>query len=209
MNSSPRPLHAALERRTLVLTGGDAQRMTIPLDQGGRHRIIAPDAATVERVVAACEACPGVGVLPANGGLLGAITVAENFSLALRYGADPQDDAASEWQHALHLAFQLCGLPEERIQSIGRERPMSLERTERWLTGLVRNLLRPPELLLLDRVFGGLSRRQAQAVIALEAVYHDVHPFRPTLFVDIDAHELPAVPDCLNRLELESAACPC
>jgi ABC-type transporter Mla maintaining outer membrane lipid asymmetry ATPase subunit MlaF len=197
------------EGRTLVLTCNDEQRMVIPLDQGGRHRIVAPDATTIQCVVDAFEACSGVGVLPANGGLLGAMTVAENFALALRYGADPLEDAASEWQHALQLAFQLCGLPEERILSIGRERPMTLEHIERWLVGFVRNLLRPPELLLLDRVFGGLSRRQATAVIALEAVYHDVHPFRPTLFVDIDTHELPAVPDCMNLLELEAPECPC
>ena len=197
-----------LEQRTLVLSSDGEQRLVIPLDQGGRYRIVAPDAAGVDEVVAAFEACPGVGVLPANGGLLGAMTVAENFALALRYGADPRDDTAGEWQHALQLAFQLCGLPEERIQSIGRERPMSLERVERWLIGFVRNLLRPPELLVLDRVFGGLSRREAEALIALEGVYHDFHPFRPTLFVDIDAHELPAVPDCMNRLELEPAPCP-
>jgi ABC-type transporter Mla maintaining outer membrane lipid asymmetry ATPase subunit MlaF len=202
-------LRVHLEQRTLVLTSNAEQRMVIPLDQGGRHSIVAPDAATAQCVVDAFEACHGVGVLPAGGGLLGAMTVAENFALALRYGADPLEDAASEWQHALQLAFQLCGLPEERIQSIGRERPMSLERIERWLVGFVRNLLRPPELLVLDRIFGGLSRRQATAVITLEAVYHDVHPFRPTLFVDIDSHELPAVPDCMNRLELESLECPC
>ncbi len=202
-------LRVQLEQRTLLLTSNGEQRLAIPLDQGGRYRIIAPDAATTQCVVEAFEAWPGVGVLPANGGLLGAMTVAENFSLALRYGADPLEDAASEWQHALQLAFQLCGLSEERIQSIGRERPMSLERVERWMVGFVRNLLRPPELLVLDRVFGGLSRRQAAAVISLEAVYHDVHPFRATLFVDIDTHELPVVPDCMNRLELESLECPC
>ena len=202
-------LRATFEQRTLVLTVDDEQRLMIPLDQGGRHRIVAPDAATIGQVVDALEACAGVGVLPANGGLLGAMTVAENFALALRYGADPLDDAANDWQHALQLAFQLCGLPEERIQSIGRERPMSLEHIERWMIGFVRNLLRPPELLVLDRVFGGLSRRQVEAVIALEAVYHEIHPFRPTLFVDIDSHELPAVPDCMNHLNLETIACPC
>lgn len=202
-------LRVQFEQRTLVLTSDDQPRLVIPLDRGGRHRIVAPDAATIQCVVDAFEVCPGVGVLPASGGLLGAMTVAENFALALRYGVDPLEDAASDWQHALQLAFQLCGLAEERIQSIGRERPMSLERIERWSIGFVRNLLRPPELLVLDRVFGGLSRRQAAAVIALEGVYHDVHPFRPTLFIDIDTHELPAVPDCMNCLELESFECPC
>lgn len=198
------PPSVRLERRTLVLSVDDAQRLVVPLDQGGRHRIVAPDAASVGEIVAALETCPGVGVLPANGGLLGTMTVAENFALALRYGADPQDDAAGDWQHALQLALEICGLSPERIQSIARERPLGLARSERWLIGFVRNLLRPPELLVFDRTFGGLSRRQAEAVIALEAVYHDFHPFRPTLFVDVDAHELPAVPDCMNRLDLET-----
>lgn len=196
-------------QRTLVLGVDGHERLVIPLDQGGRHRIVTPDAATAKEVVEAFEACAGVGVLPAGGGLLGAMTVAENFSLALRYGADPQEDAAAEWQDALHLAFLVCGLPAERIASIGRERPMNLERIERWLIGFVRNLLRPPELLVLDRVFAGLSRSDVRALIALEAVYHEFHPFRPTLFVDVDTHEMPVVPDCLTRLELEAAACPC
>jgi len=198
-----------LERRTLVLSSDGKQCMAIPLDKGGRHRIVAPDATSVGDIVAALEACPGVGVLTANGGLLGTLTVADNFALALRYGADPRDDAAGDWQHALQLALEACGLPPERILSIARERPIGLERSERWLLGFVRNLLRPPELLVFDRAFGGLSRRQADAVIALEAVYHDFHPFRPTLFVDVDAHELPAVPDCMNHLELEPLTCPC
>jgi ABC-type transporter Mla maintaining outer membrane lipid asymmetry ATPase subunit MlaF len=198
-----------LEQRILTVAGDNSQRLMIRLDQGGRHRIVAPDAATAGEVVAALEACPGVGILPANGGLLGAMTVAENFALALRYGADPQDDAAGDWQHALQLALELCGLSAERIQGIGRQRPIGLDRDERWLIGFVRNLMRPPELLVLDRVFGGLSRRQAETIVALEALYHDFHPFRPTLFVDIDSHELPALPDCVNRLELEMLACPC
>lgn len=193
----------------MVLTCQDQQRLAIPLNKGGRHRIIGSDATIVQALVDAFEAWPGVGVLPAGGGLLGAMTVAENFALALRYGVDPKEDTADDWQHALHMGFELCGLSEERIRRIGRERPMSLDRIERWLVGFVRNLLRPPELLVLDRVFSGLSRRQAGAVIALEAVYHDVHPFRPTLFVDIDSHELPAVPDCANCLHLESLECPC
>lgn len=201
-------LGARLEQRTLTLECDGEPRLAIRLDQGGRHRIVVPDAATASQVVAALEACAGIGVLPASGGLLGAMTVAENFALALRWGADPRDDIG-EWQHALQLAFELCGLPEERIREIGRERPMNLERTERWLIGFVRNLLRPPELLVIDRVFAGLSRRQAEAVIATEAVYHDFHPFRPILFVDVDAHELPALPDCMNRLELEMPPCPC
>jgi hypothetical protein len=199
---------AAVQGRELVLTGDGNPLLSLPLDRGGRYRIVAPDVSQLEQLLPALEAVPGVAILPAEGGLLGAMTVSANLSLALRYGVDVDETTLKDWEHALHLAFRLCGLSEERIGNIGREQPMRLERIERWLIGYVRYLLRPSELLVLDRVFAGLSRRQAEAVIALESVYHEFHPFRPTLFVDLDAHSLPVVPDCRATFELETAACP-
>jgi len=196
--------------RRLILTGndpaGDEVHLSMMIDHGGRYRVIAPDATTVTGLLELLEGWPGVSVLASNGGLLGAMTVAENLSLALRYGADPREDRVSDWEPPLRLAFELCGLSEERVHRIGRERPMRLDRVERLMIGLVRNLLRPPELLVLDRVFAGLSRRQAEAVLALEALYHDYHPFRPSLFVDIDSHELPSVPDCSNQVKFGPSA---
>jgi hypothetical protein len=199
---------ATLRGRELVLTGEGGPLLSLPLDQGGRHRIVAPDAVVLEQLLAALETVPGVSVLPAEGGLLGAMTVSANLSLALRYGVEADEVALRDWEDALELAFRLCGLSEDRIRSIGREQPMHLERIERWLIGYVRHLLRPGELLVFDRIFAGLSRRQAEAVIALEAIYHEFHPFRAILFVDLDAHSLPVIPDCRSTLELEAAACP-
>jgi hypothetical protein len=199
---------AAIQGRTLVLTGDDRPLLSLPLDRGGRYRVVASDMGQLEQLLPALEAVPGVSILPSEGGLLGAMTVSANLSLALRYGVEVDALTLKEWEHALHLAFRLCGVPEERIRNIGREQPMRLERTERWLIGYVRCLLRPSELLVLDRVFAGLSRKQAEAVVALESVYHEFHPFRPTLFVDLDAHSLPAIPDCRSTFDLEAAACP-
>ena len=201
-------LQASVAERRLSLSAGGCLRLMLPLDEGGRHRLVAGDAAAAQRVVAALECCPGVGVLAGSGGLLGAMTVAENFALALRYDADADD--VRDWDRELEAALQLCGLAPERIAARGRERPMNLERTERWTIGFVRCLLRPPELLVIDRLFAGLPRRQADALIAVEAIYHRRHPFRPVLFVDLDSHELPALPDCrtLTRLA-EPAETPC
>ena len=200
--------HATLQGRELVLTHEAGQQLSFPLDRGGRYRIVAPEVTQLAPLFKALEAVPGVSVLPADGGLLGAMTVSANLSLALRYGVDADDATLRDWEYSLQQAFRLCGLSEDRIRSIGREQPMHLDRIERWLMGYVRYLLRPSELLVLDRIFAGLSRRQAEAVIALESVYHEFHPFRPTLFVDLDAHGLPEIADCRTTFELEAAVCP-
>ena len=201
-------LHATVEARRLSLFDGRCLRLVLPLDEGGRHRLIVGDATTAQQVMKALERCPGVGVLADSGGLLGAMTVAENFALALRYDSDPDDPR--DWGSDLETALRLCGLTPERIATLGRERPMNLERSERWTVGFARCLLRPPELLVIDRLFAGLARRQANALIAVEAIYHARHPFRPVLFVDLDSHELPELPDCRTLTDLtELAETPC
>ena len=193
-------LHAAVSNRRLTLYEGDASRLGISLDQGGRHRLVAGDGAIARDVVAALEGHPGVGILPASGGLLGNLTVAENFALLLRYDTDSSDRDVRDQD--LDAALQLCGLTPQRIAVLARQQPMNLEHGERWKVGFVRYLLRPPELLVIDRLFAGLTRRQANALIAVEAIYHARHPFRPVLFVDLDSHELPALPDCRSSTEL-------
>jgi hypothetical protein len=198
---------ATLQGRELVLAGEDGPLLTLPLDQGGRHRIVVSDVVLLEKLLQALEAVPGVSVLPADGGLLGAMTVSANLSLALRYGVDADEVALRDLERALELAFRLCGLSGDRIRNIGREQPMYLDRVERWLIGYVRHLLRPPELLVHDRIFAGLSRKQAEIVIALEAIYHEYYPFRSTLFIDLEGHFMPVIP-CRSTLELEAAACP-
>ena len=202
MNSS---LHATVEGRRLSLLDGECPRLVLPLDAGGRHRLVVADSTTAQHVIAALERCPAVGVLADSGGLLGAMTVAENFALALRYDADPAD--ARDWAPELETALRLCGLSAERIATLGRERPMNLERTERWTIGFARCLLRPPELLVIDRLFAGLARRQADALIAVEAAYHQRHPFRPVLFADLDSHQLPELPDCRTLTDLTESPC--
>jgi len=185
-------LQAAIANRQLTLAAGDCPHLVLRLDAGGRHRLVVGDGGIARHAVDALERCPGVGVLPANGGLLGNLTVADNFALLLRYDDDVDRSARDQ---DLDAAFQLCGLTPERIAVLAREQPMNLERSERWKLGFVRWLLRPPELLVIDRLFTGLTRRQAAELIAVEAIYHARHPFRPVLFVDLDSHELPALPD--------------
>jgi ABC-type branched-subunit amino acid transport system ATPase component len=196
-------LHATVTERRLTLTEGDTPRLAQPLDAGGRHRLVVGDGEVARQVVDALEACPGVGVLPADGGLLGNLTVAANFALVLRYDEDADRSARDR---DLDTTLQFCGLTPERIAVLAREQPMNLDRIERWKLGFARWLLRPPELLVIDRLFAGLTRRQADGLIAFQAIYHERHPFRPVLFVDLDSHELPALPGCRSSTELSEFA---
>ena len=200
-------LRADIAGRQLSLFSGGDLRLVLPLDEGGRHRLVVNDSTVAEQVVQLLEARPGVGVLPDSGGLLGAMTVAENFALALRYDADAEEPR--DWEQDLAAALELCGLPAQRVATLAGERPMNIERTLRWTLGLVRCVLRPPELLVIDRMSAGLARRQADALIAIESVYHERHPFRPVLFVDLDSHELPGLPDCRTLTELAETPCHC
>lgn len=199
---------ATLRQRQLILARDAQALLSLKLDQGGCYRLVAPDVAEIDAVVAALEALPGVAVLPAGGGLLGAMSVSANLSLALCYGQEVDAATLREWEHKLQLALRLCGVSPERLRTLGRELPMRLERMERWLVGFVLQVMRPSEVLVLDRAFAGLSRRQAETVLALASIYHEFHPFRPTLFVDLDAHGLPALSGCRETVALEVQACP-
>ncbi len=189
------------DKRRLRLLDKDVSRFELAFDQGGRYRLIVADLTDLRAIMSAVEhVSDAVTVLPGNGGLLGAATVAENFAIALHYATAPQDKVTTEWESALQQALQLAGMSPERIARIGREQPMHLPRPERLLLGMVRHILRPPEVLVFANVFAALTRREAEAFIALDTLFHTYHPFRPTLFIDLDTHGLPDLPDC--RLEV-------
>jgi len=200
-------LVAAIVGRRLRLHADGASCLDLALDEGGRHRLVVEGVADARRVVATLEACPGVGVLTAAGSLPGAMTVAESLALALRYGQEEID--AEDDEREMEAALLLCGLTPQRVAVLGGEQPMKLPRLERWAIGLARWLLRPPELLVVDRPFAGMTRREAESLIATEAVYHRRHPFRTALFVDLDSHELPDLPDCRSVIHLAEDPCHC
>lgn len=196
---------AQLQGRNIALESDGGERMQIALDEGGRYRLILPDLAALRSVVESLEALPGVGVLPGNGGMLGAKTVGENFSLALHFGRGPSGEGIAADDEEVRFGLSLVGFSAERIAQIGREQPMNISRPERWRLGLARCLLVAPDLLVLDRAFAGLSRREAGALVDSSMAYHSVHPFRPVLFVDLDSHELPAIGDCRAALHVAEA----
>ena len=192
--------------RAIVLRRDRTVLLRIPLDRGGRYRLIADRVEPLLPVLAAFDAAPGVAVLPAGGGLPGALPVAQSVTLALHFHGDLLETDLADWEAKLASVFESCAVDASRAAALCRARPMDLPREERWLTGFARLILQPPELLVFDRNFLGLPRRDAEALLARAAVFERWHPFRPCLFVDLDSHELPPLPDCAASVELDATA---
>jgi ABC-type ATPase involved in cell division len=199
---------AYIQDRQLTLRRGTQSWFTLPLDSGGRYRLIAADAEETAEMLQALEKIPSVGVLTQDGGLLGTMTVAENWATALSYGMDANEICLSDLGHKIELAMQLSGISPERVQIMAGQKPEQLTPSECFLVGLVRSIVKPPQLLILDQVFTGLSRKQIDARIALESIFHDFHPFKPTLFVELDAHTQTTIPHCHDFPEMSVLACP-
>lgn len=199
---------ASLRDRVLELRLPSQRSLRLALDHGGGSRIVVAHSDDVPPILHSLEPLSGVSVLPADGGLLGGMSVAGHFALALgQHGAAHEDDARTASEHRLLMAWQMCGVGEAQARRLGRALPQTLTRGERWLAGLVLQMLRPLEVLVVDRAFAQLSRREmAQACGHLEA-FRRFHPFRPLLMIDVDVPGLPELPWLRETVMWEEDAC--
>lgn len=164
-----------------------APRLEIALDHGRQAQLVLTEATSAAALAATLARLPQVGLLPAEGGLPATLPVAESLALALTWEREPA--LGSSWDPRLELAFGLCGFTLEESSALSRGRPLDLPRSIRWRLGLVRYLVRPPELLVLDRVFAGLAPAEAGAVRDGIAAFHALYPFRAMLRIDLAADD--------------------
>jgi len=193
----------------LRLIREDGELCAFALNGGGAYRLRLPNSEQADASVNALEAVAQITVLPGNGGVLGGMTVFENLELPLHFGLQLAEREDRHWRDVAHLALQQCGLGEEQITVFSKTMCAELSDTHRWMVGLVRNILRPPEILVLDRTFSGLSRQHVESRVAMQGVFHLFHPFRPALFIDVDSYELPQIPHCKAEFEMGGELCPC
>jgi hypothetical protein len=193
----------------LRLSRGDGAFISIALNEGGAYRLRLQNAEQADAVINALESLSTVDVLPSNGGVLGGLPGFEKLDLPLHFGVPLAEREDRHWQGLAHIALRQCGLGDEQIAALGKTMCAELSDTHRWMVGLVRNILRPPEILVMDRTFSGLSRQHVDSRIAMQAVFQVFHPFRPVLFVDVDSYELPQIPHCKAEFEMRGDLCPC
>lgn len=191
------------QQRRITIAGfleNGRRRLEIALDHGMQAHLVLAATAEADALIRACEAVPAMGLLPADGGLPATLPVATSLALALTWDREPA--LGSSWDQRLELAFTLCGFTTEESAALGRRRPLDLPRMTRWRLGLIRHLVRPPDLLILDRVFDGLAPAEANIIHDGLALFHTLHPFRATLRIDLAAHDA-------SRGTLSPEAVPC
>jgi hypothetical protein len=200
---------ACLRGRTLELTLPGGQVLELPLDHGEAARIVVSQSDGVLPILQSLEPLAGVSVLPVDGGLLGGMPVTSQFVLALGQQAGEGGDPRAAWEHRLLLAWQLCGVAEAEARRLGRALPQALTRGERWLAGLVLQMLRPLDVLVLDRPYAQLSRSEMGRATACLEAFRRLHPFRPLLLLDVDVPGLPELSWLRETVAWEDAPCPC
>lgn len=160
-------------------------RLEIALDHGEQAHLVLTEAAAADALATALALSPRIGLLPADGGLPATLPVAESLALALTWDGEPA--LGSTWDRRLEQAFDLCGFTAIERATLSRQRPLELTRSTRWRLGLIRYLVRPPELLVCDRTFAGLSPAEADIANNGMAIFHALHPFRAMLRIDLAA----------------------
>lgn len=170
-------------------------RLGIALDHGEQAYLMLTEAASADALVAALDDNPRIGLLPADGGLPATLPVAESLALALTWDSKPALGGA--WDRRLDQAFGLCGFTAEESATLSRHRPLDMARSTRWRLGFIRYLVRPPELLIYDRVFAGCTPGEAKCIADCIVLFHTLHPFRATLRLDLALRDTPPLPDHL------------
>lgn len=174
---------------TLVLQCGGTLLHVAPAC-GKTYRIVAGKASVCSSLVNEALRCPAAEVVPAFGGLLDRYSVLENILLpALYHRRIPAQDVAQR----AYRAFASCGLERAQADSLCARSVQDLGKFDRRLVALVRSLLMQPALLLLERLFEGLTAQAKERAARFGGYYRSVVPGGALIYCDLAGISCPDV----------------
>ena len=147
---------------TIVLhCGQDESPLCIAPASGMTYRIVARDASTCSRLVQQTLCNPHAELLPHSGGLLSNLSVLENVVLPAVYHGRV---ATTQLAERVYDEFAACGLARSEAERFCTKAVSELSEFERRLAALVRSLIMRPAVLVMERIFEGLTIRDMEQV---------------------------------------------
>lgn len=148
--------------------GANAAPLRIAPGSGATYRITANGATACSRLVHEALRHPQAELVPRTGGLLINLSVLENVLLPAVYHRRVADrDVAA----LVYREFEACGLERAQADALCEREIPQLNAFERRLVALVRSLLMRPAVLLLERIFEGLTARDMARVAGFAGHY--------------------------------------
>jgi hypothetical protein len=158
----------------------------------GRGRVYAIAAATPGGLDALLEdllAAPGAQVAHGVGGMVSNINVLENIALpSIYFGRARGGDVETR----VIEAFGACGIAADAAEALCGKHPGELAPFEKRLAGFVRCLLLEPDLLVYHRFLEGLTGKEMEQALALDAAYRAREPAGTSVYLMLS--DVPARP---------------
>ena len=163
----------------------------------GRGFVYVIEAATpggIEALLDELLEVPGAQVAHGVGGMVSNINVLENIALpALYFGLA----RSREFDVRIIEAFRACGVDDARAEALCRMHPGELGPFEKRLAGFVRCLLMQPDPLVYCRFLDGLTGREMEQAVALDAAYRARNPAGTSVYLMLS--DLPSLQVTCHR----------
>jgi ABC-type transporter Mla maintaining outer membrane lipid asymmetry ATPase subunit MlaF len=128
---------------------------------GRTYRITTASDVACRRLVQEALRCPAAELVPRSGGLLSGLSVLENVVLQAVYH---HRIARPQLAELVYEEFEACGLDRRQAEALCETAVPDLDEFERRLVALVRSLLMRPAVLVMERIFEGLTARDVERV---------------------------------------------
>jgi ABC-type transporter Mla maintaining outer membrane lipid asymmetry ATPase subunit MlaF len=179
--------------------GAGTAPLRIAPGSGATYRVSASGAAACNRLVREALRHPQAELVPRSGGLLVNLSVLENVLLPAVYH---RRVAGRDLAALVYREFEACGLERAQADALCEREVPALNAFERRLVALVRSLLMRPALLLMERIFEGLTARDMERVARFGAYYRHAVAGGTLLLIDLAGMPCPDV-DADFRAEAE------
>ena len=181
---------AAFPDTILLRCGHDESPLRIVPASGATYRIIAADAAACSRLVQEILRSPHAELLPRSGGLLSKLSVLENVVLPAAYHGRI---ASKQLAERVYYEFDVCGLARPEAEAFCARAAPELNQFERRLAALVRCLIMRPAVLVMERLFEGLTTHDMARVARFGEYYRRSVPTGTAIVLDLAGMRCPEI----------------